>query len=50
MLSRRHALMLTGGALAALPSIARAQGREPFRLGILVPLTGSGSTYGPGIL
>jgi branched-chain amino acid transport system substrate-binding protein len=48
MITRRRFLATSGTALA-LPALAHAKTTEPFRLGALVPLTGAGSAYGPGI-
>lgn len=54
MTSRRQVLVAAGGAVAAIPLLApravRAQQGQPFRLGLLLPLTGAGSPYGPGVL
>ncbi|MGO4389559.1 ABC transporter substrate-binding protein [Microvirga sp. 2YAF29] len=50
--TRREFLGTIGatGILLAAPSILRAQGQESFRIGAILPLTGSGSTFGPGML
>ncbi len=44
---RRRALLGAAGALAARN--LRAQQAEPFRIGALTPITGSGSAYGAGM-
>jgi branched-chain amino acid transport system substrate-binding protein len=49
MLSRRSFMATTGAALAASTGSSFAQSGDTFRLGILTPLTGGGSTFGPGI-
>ncbi len=38
-----------GATLLALPIGLRAQGTDTFRIGALNPITGSGSTFGPGM-
>ncbi|MHA7685647.1 ABC transporter substrate-binding protein [Cupriavidus sp. PET2-C1] len=50
-LDRRAFLGLAGAALAALsiPNLAVAQGNGPIRIGVLVPLSGGGGAYGPGM-
>lgn len=50
--TRRQLLNVAAGAgaLIAAPSIVRAQSREVVRLGAILPLTGSGATFGPGML
>lgn len=48
--SRRQCLALAGRVLAASARGNRAQDSGPFRLGLLLPLTGAGSTYRPGVL
>ncbi|CAN7356519.1 ABC transporter substrate-binding protein [Bosea sp. LjRoot9] len=49
MLSRRHFLAASGAALISSPKNSLAQSSDAFRIGVLTPLTGAGSTYGPGI-
>ncbi|WP_375458943.1 ABC transporter substrate-binding protein [uncultured Enterovirga sp.] len=49
MPTRRSFLAASGGALAAAAGGASAQSTEPFRIACLTPLTGAGSTFGPGI-
>lgn len=49
MTSRRQFLTIMGAAAIARPTLSFAASGEPFRVGILTPLTGAGSTYGPGI-
>jgi branched-chain amino acid transport system substrate-binding protein len=52
-LTRRHALGAgAGAALAgalAMPTVLRARGGAPIKLGTLTPLTGSGGAYGPAM-
>lgn len=47
MLSRRGFMIVSSAAAAS--GSAFAQSSETFRLGILTPMTGAGSTFGPGI-
>lgn len=50
-IARRQFLQSTGLAAAtcALPSLVFAQTQGTFRIGALNPITGAGSTYGPGM-
>lgn len=49
MTTRRNFLTILGAAAVARPGLSFAQSSEAFRLGILTPLTGAGSHYGPGV-
>lgn len=40
---------LAAALASALPTTALAQAGEPFRVGLLNPITGAGSPYGPGM-
>ena len=47
---RRHALGLSVAALAAgLPALVRAQAKEPFKIGFILPMTGQSASTGKQI-
>lgn len=50
-MDRRNLLKLASAsaALQAIPSLVLAQSAATFRIGALLPLTGAGSPYGPGM-
>jgi branched-chain amino acid transport system substrate-binding protein len=50
-MDRRNILKLAGtaAALHALPGLVFAQSASTFRIGSLLPITGAGSPYGPGM-
>jgi branched-chain amino acid transport system substrate-binding protein len=47
--SQRRRLLALALAGAAFSSVALAQDRSPVRIGVLVPLSGGGGSYGPGM-